>query len=206
MKTNIKIPTQLTTHKLDKIAFFGSADIAIDHPLYQEVYEIAQQVAKMGKIVVNGGGPGVMQASTQGAAAAGGQSVVITFQPKNMPQYECHNQDNQATTEITTAGYIERMLGLICYADLFICFKGGTGTLSEWATTWLIAHLHSGQHKPLILYGEFWHEVMAVISKNFFIGELEKKVYQIVTNQAELFQAVKDYEQELTARKEVAKT
>ena len=40
------------------------------------------------------------------------------------------------------------MFGLMSQSDLFICFRGGTGTLSEWATAWLLAHLYYGHHKP----------------------------------------------------------
>jgi len=92
------------------------------------------------------------------------------------------------------------MFGLIYYSDLFICFKGGTGTLSEWTTAWLMAHLYYGNHKPLILYGDFWHKVMETINEHFFIRDKEKKVYKIVSNQEELFQAIVDLEQEVSAR------
>jgi len=81
MKTDIQIPEKFTAKKIEKIAFFGSADITKEHPLYQEVYDIAKKVAQMGKVVVNGGGPGVMQAATKGAESVVGKSVAVTFYP-----------------------------------------------------------------------------------------------------------------------------
>lgn len=200
MKTDIQIPEKFTAKTIEKVAFFGSADVSEKHPLYQEVYEIAKKVAGMGKVIVNGGGPGVMQAATKGAESAVGTSVAVTFYPEDMPEFEGRDTDNKVSKEIQTANYIERMFGLIYYSDLFICFKGGTGTLSEWSTAWLMAHLYFGNHKPLILYGDFWHEVMDVISKNFFIGDKEKQVYKIVTNQEELFEAIAEWEQEIASR------
>ncbi len=200
MKTNIRIPAQMTAREIRRIAFFGSADVSSGSPLYQEVYEIAQLVASTGKIVVNGGGPGIMQAATRGAAAVGGKSVAVTFNPKDMPEFEGRNQENNVNLEFTTANYIERMWGLIYYADLFICFKGGTGTLSEWTTAWLLAHLYYGNHKPLILYGDFWFEVIDVISRHFFIDQKEKNVFKIVTNKAELLTAISELEEQIAAR------
>jgi hypothetical protein len=200
MKQQIKIPQQLTADHIKKVAFFGSADIQQDHPVCQQAYQAAQTLAKQGKIIVNGGGPGVMEAATKGAESVQGETVAITFYPKDMPEFEGRAPDNVTDTELKTANYIERMFGLIYYADLFICFKGGTGTLSEWATAWLLAHLYHGHHKPLILFGDFWHEVMETVNTHFYIGQKEQQVYQIVNTQEQLQQAVTDFDQAMRAR------
>jgi len=200
MKTNIKIPERFTAREIHKIAFFGSADIETDSQLYREVYEIAQDLAKQGKEIVNGGGPGVMQAATKGAESVEGDSVGVTFYPADMPEFEGRDADNEVDIEYQTANYIERMFSLIYYADLFICFRGGTGTLSEWSTAWLLSHLYYGNHKPIILYGEFWHDVIKVINENFFVGEKEKTIYKIVENKHELLKAIADCEREVASR------
>jgi len=182
------------------VAFFGSADVSPESKLYQEVFEIAQLVAKAGKVIVNGGGPGVMQAATKGAESVSGNSVAVTFQPKDMTEFEGRDVENKVDIEYQTANYIERMFGLIYYADLFICFQGGTGTLSEWATAWLMSHLYYGNHKPIILYDDFWHEVMEVISRNFFIDEKEKNIYRIVSTKNELMETMEQLEREIASR------
>lgn len=201
MKTKIQIPEKFTADSIRRVAFFGSADIEPGSELYQEVYELAKLVASSDKVIVNGGGPGVMQAATKGAESAAGESVAVTFYPEDMPEFEGRDELNEANLEIKTANYIERMFGLIYYSDLFICFKGGTGTLSEWSTAWLLSHLYYGNHKPMILYGDFWHEVMEVVNKNFFIDEKEQTIYKIVSNSSDFMQAMKDFEQEISARK-----
>jgi predicted Rossmann-fold nucleotide-binding protein len=126
--------------------------------------------------------------------------VAITFYPDDMPEFEGRESGNQVDQELETANYIERMFGLIYYADLFICFKGGTGTLSEWTTAWLLAHLYYGKHKPLILFGDFWHEILDVVRKHFFIGQKEMEVFKIVKDQEELLKAIQELESELAAR------
>ena len=142
-----------------------------------------------------------MEAATLGAKAAGGKTIGVTFYPEDMPEFEGRDEGNIVDKEIKTSNYIERMFGLMNNADIFVCFKGGTGTLSEWATAWLLAHLYYGNHKPLILYGDFWHEVMDVIHKHFLIGYKEAKVYKIVTNLEEFKVALRIFEEEMSTRK-----
>ncbi len=200
MKTQIKVPKPQQHCTIENIAIFGSADVDEQHPLYQEVFTIARYLAYHEYTIVNGGGPGVMDAATRGAESAGGNTLVVTFYPKDMPEFEGRYDKNIADKEIKTANYIERMFGLMEHADAFICFEGGTGTLSEWATAWLLAHLYYGNHKPLILYGAFWHELMRVVNDNFLIGEKEKSVYKIVNNEDEMIAALKEYSLELSDR------
>lgn len=202
MRTQLHIPSPKKDPGIRNVAFFGSADIDEQDPEYQEVFNVARHLAYHDKVIVNGGGPGVMQAATQGAKAAGGQTLVVTFapDPKDAPEFEGRFDQNHADVEIKTRNYVERMFGLMEHADIFIIFKGGTGTLSEWATAWLMAHIYNGNHKPFILYGEFWKEVIDCITNNFFIGEKEMKVFKIVKDEAELIPVFEELERELAER------
>jgi uncharacterized protein (TIGR00725 family) len=200
MDTQVKIPASRQHCTIKNIALFGSADVDEQHPLYKEAFKVARYLAYHDKVVINGGGPGVMAAATEGAESAGGETVAVTFYPKDMPEFEGRFYKNIVDKEIKTANYIERMFGLMDESDAIICFQGGTGTLSEWATAWLLAHLYYGNHKPLILYGEFWEELMDVVEESFFIGEKEKEVYRIVKNEEELIEALNYFEAELADR------
>ena len=196
-QTRVYVPQLKTNWHLQRIAFFGSADVAVESTLYQTAYACAQELARQGKIIVNGGGPGVMQASTQGAESVGGQTIGVTLNaPEDLPEFEGQSPGNHLTLEIQTKNYIERMFGLMTQADVFVCFHGGTGTLSEWATAWLLAHLYYGHHKPLVLFGEFWFEVMEVINRNFMIGEKERNVYRIVETKEQLIAVIEGMEKE----------
>lgn len=200
MKTQITVPQIKKHNEIRSVALFGSADVDEMHPLYQEAFKVARHLAYNGKKIVNGGGPGVMEAATKGAQSVGGETVAVTFYPKDMPEFEGRAQTNQVDLEIKTANYIERMFKLMEHADAFVCFQGGTGTLSEWATAWLLAHLYYGNHKPLILYGQFWHDVVRVIVDNFLIGAKEEGVYKIVKDEAELILAMEEFEREFKQR------
>ena len=200
MKTQINIPQKQIHCGIRYVAIFGSADVDEKHPLYQEAFNVARYLAYNDKVVVDGGGPGVMAAATAGAKSADGETIAVTFYPQDMPEFEGRSDTNEVDKEIKTANYIERMFGLMDHADAFVIFQGGTGTLSEWSTAWLLAHLYYGNHKPLILYGDFWHEVMKVINKHFFIGEKENNVYKIVKDESGLMQALNEFELELEKR------
>lgn len=199
-QVHIEVPSAKIEPKIKRIAIFGSADVDEEHPLYSEVFNVARTLAYHDKVIVDGGGPGTMHAATHGAESAGGETLAVTFYPKNAPQFEGKSSGNIADREIRTANYIERMFTLMDNADAFVCFQGGTGTLSEWATAWLLAHIYYGHHKPLILYGRFWRDVMSTIKEHFFIGKSEDDVYKIVENPGELMQALNDFEAEMQTR------
>lgn len=183
---------------INRIGIFGSADVDEQHPVYQETFAVCQRLAEAGKIIVDGGGPGVMAAATLGARAGGGQTVAVTFRPKDMPEFEGRYAGNETDLEIVTNNYIERMFGLVEQSDAFVIFQGGTGTLSEWSTVWLLAHLHFGNHKPVILYGSFWHEFMSVVNRTFFIGEKEQRVYRIAESPEEVLEQLRTFEKDLS--------
>ncbi len=194
------IPTPKYSPYIKRVAIFGSADIDANHPVYKDAYMVAALLAKEGRLVVDGGGPGVMLAATQGAKSVGGQTLAVTMYPTDMPNFEGRAGENVTDTEIKTKNYIERMFTLMDNADAYVIFYGGTGTLSEWATAWLLAHLYYGHHKPFILYGAWWREVIAVIQKNFLLDGPEMKVFTIVDTPQQLLYAMDEFEDEMKNR------
>lgn len=202
MTSNITIvsPPPKKHCNIERIGVFGSADVDENHPVYQQTFAVCQRLAAAGKIIVDGGGPGVMAAATLGARASGGQTIAVTFMPKDMPEFEGRYAGNETDIEIVTTNYLERMFGLVEQSDAFVIFQGGTGTLSEWSTVWLLAHLQYGNHKPLILYGSFWHEFLDVIIKTFLIGDTERLVYRIAESPEQVLEHIRTFEQELSDR------
>ncbi len=182
---------------ITRVAFFGYADAKSEDPLYKEVYSVAQLLAKKGYTIVNGGGPGVMDASTKGAESVGGDTVAVTFYPEDAPGFEGRYVANIVDREIVTGNYVERMFKLLEVADVYLIFKGGAGTISEFGTAWVLARLYYGHHKPFVLYGEFWHEVMETLKRNFFMRGTEDEVYRIVGIPEEALEVIEEFEREL---------
>lgn len=179
-----------------RIAVFGSADVSDKTNLYDESYVVAQYLAKEG-VVINGGGPGVMLAATLGAQAVGGRTMTISFHPKDATMFEGSDDNNLADENIDASNYPERVNLLVEHSDAFVILNGGTGTLSEWAMVWLMAHIYYGKHKPFVLLGDFWHEILDVVTKHMFIGEEEWNVFEIVSTPEEVVPALQRLEQHL---------
>jgi uncharacterized protein (TIGR00725 family) len=186
------------------VAFFGYADAKPDSPLYQAAFRTAQFMAKQGLTIVDGGGPGVMDAATKGAQSVGGETISVTFHPTDAPGFEGKYVGNIPDTEIVTHNYIERMHKLMEHADLFIIFNGGTGTISEFGTAWVMARLYFGHHKPFILFGDFWRDILDVIQKNMMMRGNERDVLRIVNTPEEAFAAVWAFDEEMVAHMEHA--
>lgn len=192
--------------QMKSVALFGSADLPSEHPVCKAAFTVANELAQSGVRVVNGGGPGVMKAATDGAKAAGGETLAIMFKPVNAPYFTEHDNMNQADRTMIAANYYDRLAGLIDASDAYVIFQGGTGTLSEWTTVWLMSHIYYGHHKPMVLFGEFWHEVMEMMNKHFFVGDLENKVYKIVSNPNEVIPALEELEHDLSVLQSQVKT
>lgn len=182
------------------IAFFGDANISEEDPVYLDAYKIAELLAKEGYKVVNGGGPGVMEAATSGAKAGGGKTLSITFNPTNAPGYEGKYLKNITDKQIVTTNYIDRMFSLLEHGDLFIIFKGGSGTMSEFGTSWVLAKLYYGHHKPFILFGEFWIEIIDALKKNMNLDQQELSVFEICTRVEDVLPTVQRFEKKIEKR------
>lgn len=200
MKFQANVPSAKYSPIIKRVAIFGSADITEHSQVYKDAFEAARALALEGKLIIDGGGPGVMYAATMGAKSVAGHTLAVTFYPQDAPNFEGRFHANVVEKEIKTKNYIERMFTLMDNADAFLIFKGGTGTLSEWATAWLMAHLYYGHHKPFVLYGEWWEQVVKTIQKYFFIGETEMKVFKIAKSANEVIEHFKVFEQEMWER------
>lgn len=183
--------------KFKKIAFFGDAAVLPESTYYQAAYHVAKKLAKMGYVIVNGGGPGIMDAATRGAESVDGHTESVTFYPEHATGFEGRYLSNITDKEIKTKNYIERMFALMERSDVFLIFQGGTGTLSELGTAWVLAKLYYGHHKPFILVGAFWRKIIGVIHDNLLIDAKEMDVFKIVDGIDEIVPTMKKMEEAL---------
>lgn len=185
---------------IKSIAFFGDADISEADETFKAAFDVAELLAKEGYVIVDGGGPGVMEAATSGAVKGGGKTIGITFDPVNAPGYEGKYIGNVTDTEIVTTNYIERMFKLMEYGDTFIIFKGGSGTVSEFGAAWVLAKLYFGHHKPFILYGDFWVDIIEAFRKGMNIDAKEMSVFEICRTKEEVLSTIKKFEGKIAGR------
>lgn len=177
--------------KVRKIAFLGGAAWDNDSETFKSAFDTAKILAEHGYEVVNGGGPGVMRASTMGAKAVGGKVLAITYHPnKEKKNYEGVDPENHFDQEIITLDYFDRTKVMLQNSDLHIVFKGGTGTISEWGMTWANSRIHEEDNKPIVLFGGFWREILETIKKNMFLRPGELELLQICETPQEVLEYV----------------
>lgn len=174
-------PIESIVTKINTISFLGGAGWDTDSGTYEDAYQTAKLLAKHGYQIMNGGGPGVMKAATLGAKAGGQEHVTcvtyhISYPHKN---YEGTDPENTFDSEIMTTDYFDRTKVMLENSELHIVFKGGTGTVSELGMTWASSRIHEGHHKHIILYGDFWQDIIRVFAENMLIkqGELDLLTY-----------------------------
>jgi len=213
MPTNIKLPKQkdkpgkkrvsnkLAGRIINNITFFGDSAIPEGDPVYQSVFNAAKFLAKNDYKIINGGGPGLMKAATDGAESIDGETEVVYWEPKLASFFEGKNLANIADSEDAQSNYMMRTLGLIEKGDVYIVCKGGTGTISEFGLVWALAKLYFGVHKPVILYGNFWEEIIMSFRKNMIIDEKELGVLYYANSPEEIMELIETHERKLDKSK-----
>lgn len=190
---------------LKSITVFGFADCPPENSLYKEAVEVSRLLAQNGLEIVNGGGPGVMRAATEGAHEGGGVASVATFYPKFIENFEGKDPQNKADKEIIMNNYVDRTMKLLELGDAYVIFNGGTGTLSELGMAWGLAYLYFGHHKPLILYGEFWYPILETLVTNMLIGSRPGalRVYKIATTPEQVMEYLMEFDKEIPPHAEM---
>lgn len=186
---------------ISRVAIFGFADAPEESDLYKDAFKVAKAVAECGYTVVNGGGPGVMRAATEGAREGGGKVIGVTFSPKATTGFEGKDPNNRTDKEIKTSNYLERTLKLLQVGQVYVIFDGGTGTLSEFAMAWGLARLYFGHHKPLILYGHFWHQIIETIRKHMYLRQADLEVFKIANSPHEVLMEITTFGVEIAEGK-----
>lgn len=192
--SNGSLPKAESIHQ---VAIFGSSHTEDNSVLYNEAFAVCKRLAEAGYVVADGGGPGVMRAASLGAKAGGGKVIGVTFQAKEIMHFEGRDLLNKIDVEIKTKNYLERTLTLLKEGQVYVVFNGGTGTISEFGMAWGLAKLYFGHHKPLILYGKFWKNIIEAFKDNMIMRPEELEVYKIVDSPDEVLKAILDFEMEL---------
>lgn len=177
--------------KIKKICFLGGAAWKETDQTYIDAFETAKLLAQNGYEIVNGGGPGVMRASTQGAAAGGGKSLAVTYHPNKIKRhYEGVDPLNKADEEVITLDYFDRTKVILQNTDLHIVFNGSLGTLSEFGMTWISSWIHEPNHKPIVMFGVFWNELITVMQKHMLITNQERAMLKVCDSPQEVLSYV----------------
>jgi uncharacterized protein (TIGR00730 family) len=138
------------------VSFFGSARIPPDHPAYALARETARQLALAGFTIISGGGPGIMEAANFGAKEGGGESIGLNIE---LPFEQDPNPYQDLELEFHY--FFTRKVMFVRYANAFVVFPGGFGTLDEMFEALVLIQTEKIRNFPVVLMGsEFWEGLL----------------------------------------------
>ncbi len=159
--------TRLRPSKQDRyrVTIFGSARAQPGTYAYNEVKRLAAALAEMGCDIVTGGGPGLMQAANEGAAAANApvrdRSIGIRV---DLPFEQDVNPFVEQAYEHKT--FFTRLHHFVLTSDAFVVTPGGIGTVLETMMIWQLLQVRHVHDTPLILVGKMWADLVEWAKKH----------------------------------------
>ena len=134
------------------VALFGSARTDRDHPDYAAARDLARLLAEAGFAIITGGGPGLMEAANRGAREAGGLSIGCNIE---LPFEQAGNP--YANLKVNFRYFFVRKTMFVKYADGFVIFPGGFGTLDELFEALTLVQTRKISRFPIVLYrSSYW--------------------------------------------------
>jgi uncharacterized protein (TIGR00730 family) len=134
------------------ISVFGSARIEESDPMYGAARKVGAGLARAGFSVITGGGPGAMEAANRGCREAGGISIGCNIE---LPMEQELNPYVDLGVDFNY--FFVRKTMFVKYAEGFIVFPGGYGTLDEVFEALTLSQTGKIQHFPVVLFGsDYW--------------------------------------------------
>ncbi|MEX2465808.1 MAG: TIGR00730 family Rossman fold protein [Gemmatimonadota bacterium] len=130
------------------VSIFGSARVPDGHPQYEACVETARLLGETGYAVITGGGPGIMEAANKGARLAGATSVGCNIE---LP----FEQSGNAYLDISIdfRYFFVRKTMFMKYAQAFVIFPGGFGTMDELFEALTLIQTGKVKDFPVVLFG-----------------------------------------------------
>jgi len=143
------------------VSFFGSARTEVENPYYQLAEQTAAAMASSGFAVITGGGGGIMEAANKGAAQAGGSSIGLNI---DLPVEQAPNKYQNLTLHFRY--FFCRKMMFLKYANGFVVFPGGFGTLDEFFESLMLIQTLKQVYFPVILMGsDYWKGLVEWMNK-----------------------------------------
>jgi uncharacterized protein (TIGR00730 family) len=138
------------------ISVFGSARTPQDHPEYVLAQRTGALLVEAGFAVITGGGPGIMAAANRGAWEAGGTSVGLGIE---LPFEQGMNE--WVDLGVNFRYFFARKTMFVKYAQGFIVFPGGFGTIDELFEALTLVQTGKVTTFPIILMGTaYWQGLL----------------------------------------------
>ncbi|AUX47286.1 hypothetical protein SOCE26_088040 [Sorangium cellulosum] len=159
------------------VAIFGSARTRRDDPDYAACVELARRLGEHGFAIISGGGPGIMEAANRGAVEAGAMSVGCNIE---LPHEQAVNSYVQLPVNFRY--FFVRKTMFMKYAEGFVIFPGGFGTLDEMFEALTLVQTGKVQNFPIVLFNRrFWSGLIEWIKETMLAeGKIAPKDMELM--------------------------
>lgn len=169
-----------------KVTIFGSARIRSDTLEYQLARDFAQEITRLGFMVLTGAGGGIMKAGNEGATAEKSFGLNVKLPFEQVPNSIIINDPKL----IRFKYFFTRKLFFLKESDAIVLLPGGFGTQDEAFETITLCQTGRQPPIPLVLIdkpgGKYWQNWHNYIEENLltegYIQPEDTKIYTITDN------------------------
>ena len=178
------------------VSVFGSSRTRPDHLYYKLAEQTAAALARAGLGVITGGGGGIMEAANKGALEAGGLSVGLNIE---IPEEQVANPYQNLS--LSFRYFFARKMMFMKYAQAFIIFPGGFGTMDEFFESLTLIQTMKMAHFPVILMGRsFWSGLLDWVKSEMLeaqgnISPEDLDIFSVTDDPAEAVRIVRGSEE-----------
>ena len=170
------------------VSIFGSARTKPDDPHYQQAVLMAERLVEEGYGVITGGGPGIMEAGNKGAKNKGGKSVGLNIE---LPHEQGYNPYIDPDKLISFYYFFVRKVIFVKYAQAFVCFPGGFGTMDELFEALTLVQTKKIERIPVVLFDKaYWKGLI-----DWLVNTMDEKHHYINKIDVNLFLLTDDVEE-----------
>lgn len=184
------------------VSIFGSARLTEESPHYDKAVKMAIKLTEMGFGVITGGGPGIMEAANRGANLGKGKSVGLCIQ---LPFEEKANTYVDFDYTIKFNYFFARKVMFVKYAQGFVVFPGGLGTLDEFFEALTLIQTKKINPFPIVLMGKkYWGGLVNWIKdtmvKEGTLSEKDMGLFHLTDSEEEAASIIYNFYQEHTLK------
>ena len=177
------------------VSIFGSARTKPGDKYYETAVRVGKLITEKGFGVITGGGPGIMEAGNKGASLGKGRSVGLGIElPFEQGMNEYVNKDYSVDFNY----FFVRKVMFVKYAQGFIVFPGGFGTLDELFESLTLIQTHKITKIPIILFGsDYWgglvNWINSTMKKAGTISEKDSDLFHVTDSEEEAVKIICDF-------------
>jgi uncharacterized protein (TIGR00730 family) len=160
------------------VAIFGSARIGQQDSMYGLARNLGRRLARAGLGVITGGGPGIMEAANRGACEGGGRSIGCAIE---LPREQATN--GYVDLAVNFRYFFVRKTMFAKYAEGFVIFPGGYGTLDELFEALTLIQTEKLSNFPIIMMGtSYWEGLLEWLRQRVCAeGKISPRDYDLMT-------------------------